>query len=233
MCTLNIHNDCSHWYQAQSGAWTCAHDYGLGKNPDDCGGRYFFLWDEPQTQGFNAEWAAQQWKAHVDRWPSEMAALRDRGTRITSPMFSDNGGPAQDKFQRFFHACGAGCSDPASPYFVDVLAVNQWLTGPSSNHAANELWIKDEVAKISSANGDRPVILGNFGWLGATSADQHAEAIRNSPVWDRSWSGLEAVFYFAATDYGGGSSHNRLSEETSSGTTLAEVLVERCRARGA
>merc|ERR1740121_2986713 len=124
------------------------------------------------TQGLSAEWAAQQWKAHVDRWPSEMAALRDRGTRITSPMFSDFKGPVHDKFQSFFEHCGDGCSDPDSPYFLDVLATNQWLTGSSSNHAGNEQWIKKEVAKLSKDNGDRPVILGNFGWIGATTADQ-------------------------------------------------------------
>jgi len=232
MCTLNINNDCSHWYQDTMGAWQCARDYGLSKSPDDCGGRYLFLWDEPMTQGLSAEWAADQWKTHVDKWTPEMAALRNRGTRVTSPLFTDNGGAAQDKLQRFFAHCGPACSDPASPYYVDVLATNQWLLSPSSAHPDQEEWIKREVAAMSEANSGRPVILGNFAWLGGTTADQAAEAIRSSRIWDRSWSGLEAVFYFAATDYGGNTLYHRLSDTTSSGSTVGAALVERCRAYG-
>merc|ERR1712137_136570 len=56
------------------------------------------------------------------------------------------------------------------------------------------------------------------------------EAIRNSRIWDRSWSGLEAVFYFGATDYGAGTVNHRLWDRTSSGSTVAAALVERCRA---
>jgi hypothetical protein len=153
-----------------------------------------------------------------------------RGTRVTSPLFTDHGGAAQDKLLRFFAHCGPVCSDPNSPYYVDVLATNQWLLNPSSSHADQEEWIQSEVAAMSQANGDRPVILGNFAWLGAFTADQAEEAIRNSRIWDRSWSGLEAVFYFGATDYGAGTVNHRLWDRTSSGTTVAAALVERCRA---
>merc|ERR1712137_487127 len=79
------------------------------------------------------------------------------------------------------------------------------------------------------ANGNRPVILGNFAWLGASTADEQAAAIASSRIWDRSWSGLEAVFYFAATDYGGGTTNNFLFSATSSGSTVADALVAAAR----
>lgn len=229
-CTLNINSDCSSWYQDSSGVWRCAKDYGLSKNPDSCNGRYFFLWDEPQTQGFGPTWAADQWKVHVDTWPSQMAAMRARGVRITSPLFSDYLGNARGKFQSFFTRCGSGCSDPNSPYYVDVLAMNQWLGDPASARAGQEQWIKDDAARASRENGNRPVILGNFAWLNGRTADQAADAITNSRIWDRSWSGLEAVFYFAAEDYGANTRNHRLSSATSSGSTVGAALVERCAA---
>lgn len=229
MCTLNINNDCSHWYREAWGEWRCARDYGISKSPDACSGRYFFLWDEPATQGLSAEWAATQWKTHVDRWPEEIAAMRARGTRVTTPLFTDHGEPARDKFRRFFARCGSDCSDPSSRYYIDVLAVNQWLLHPESQHRNQEQWIKDQVETIGQDNGNRPVILGNFAWLGATTADQAVEGILHSRIWDRSWSGLEAVFYFAATDYGGGTRNHFLDSRNSAGTTVAAALVERCR----
>ncbi|CAK0867721.1 unnamed protein product, partial [Prorocentrum cordatum] len=232
MCTLNINNDCSHWYQDLAGAWQCAADYGLSKNPAECDGHYFFLWDEPMTQGLSAEWAADQWKAHVNTWTAEIETLRTRGTRVTSPLFTDHGGAAQDKLLSFFARCGPECSNPASPYYVDLVATNQWLLNPSSDHAIQEEWIKSQVAAMRQANGDRPVVLGNFAWLGASTADQAADAIARSRIWDPSWSGLEAVFYFAATDYGGNTLYHRLSDTTSSGSTVGAALVERCRAYG-
>lgn len=229
MCTLNINNDCDHWYY-DSGSWRCAQDYGLGKNPDECSGHYFFLWDEPKTQGKDAYWAADQWKIHVDRWSPQIASLRARGTRITTPLFTDHLGPAIEKFQQFFERCGSVCSDPNSNYYIDVLATNQWLLNPESAHRDQEEWIKSEVDRIKQAHGGRPMILGNFAWLGASTADQAAEAIADSRIWDKAWSGLEGVFYFGATDYGGGTSNHFLSSVTSSGSTVGAALLDRCRA---
>jgi len=229
LCTLNINNDCDHWYEA-TGSWHCARDYGISKNPDECRGRYLFLWDEPMTQGKSAEWAADQWKNHADKWGPQIQALRARGTRVTSPLFTDHQGPANEKFQRFFERCGNECSDPSSKYYIDVLATNQWLLNDQSAHIGQEQWIKDYAAKLRQDNDDRPVILGNFAWLGATTADQQAAAIANSRIWDRSWSGLEAVFYFAATDYGGGTSNNFLSSTTSTGSTVGAALINKCQA---
>merc|ERR1711953_574141 len=89
--------------------------------------------------------------------------------------------------------------------------------------------LKNEVDLIRQNNGNRPVILGNFAWLGANTADQAVEAIANSRIFDRSWSGLEAVFYFGATDYGGGTSNNFLHSQASSGSTVGAALISRCR----
>jgi len=237
MCSLNINNDCARWYLASSGKWECEKDFGLSKSPDDCVGssapRYFFLWDEPQTQGYSARWAAEQWKRHVDRWTSEMAALRARGTRVTSPLFTDHQGPAQDKFAKFFARCdelNIGCSDPRSRYYIDVLLTNQWLRGDVSQHAGQEQWIKDTMATISARWNNRPVVLGNFAWLGAKTANDQIDMITRSRIFDKGWSGLEAVFYFGAVDYGGGTENNDLSSVGSGGVTVGKALMNRCSA---
>jgi len=235
MCTLNINNDCWDWYEASPGKWECNKNFGISKNPDDCVGspaaEYFFLWDEPQTQGYSARWAAEQWKKHVDSWSSQMAALRARGTKVTSPLFTDYKGPAKDKFVQFFQRCNElqiGCSDPTSPYYIDVLLTNQWLRGDVSQHAGREQWIKDTMATISAQWNNRAVILGNFAWLGAQSADDQINMITRSRIFDRDWSGLEAVFYFGAEDYGDRTKNNGLSSAGSSGITIGEALMNRC-----
>lgn len=237
MCTLNINNDCLNWYEASPGHWQCNRDYGLSKNPADCKGdpapRYFFLWDEPQTQGKDAVWAAEQWKRHVDKWSAEIAALRARGTKITSPLFTDHQGSAVSKFEEFFRRCNQlqiGCSDPNSNYYIDVLLTNQWLLGARSEHANQEQWIKDTMATVSAQWDNRPVILGNFAWLGAKTADSQIEVIAQSRIFDREWSGLEAVFYFAAIDYGGGTENNALTDMGTHGTTIGDALINRCSA---
>lgn len=200
------------------------------QDPSECHGRYYFLWDEPMTQGLDAGWAADQWKRHVDTWGPQIISMRSRGTRITTPFFTDHGGAAQDKFQTFFARCGQGCSDPSSNYYIDVLATNQWLLNPQSSHRDHEDWIKSEASQISTRNGNRPVILGNFAWLNGKTADQQAESILSSRIWDKSWSGLEAVFYFGATDFGGSTRNNFLYSQTSDGTTIGSTLIGRCQA---
>jgi len=228
MCTLNMNNDCDHWYQdSESGQWRCAQNYGISKNPEECHGQYFFLWDEPQTQGRDAVWAATQWKAHVARWRSQLLTSRNRGLRVTSPAFTDHGGPARQKFQDFFSACPE-CDDPSSAYYIDVLAMNQWLLDDAFEHPQQEDWIKEETEAISSNNRNRPVVLMNFGWLGAETADQQAQIISNSRIFDPAWSGLEAVFYFAATDFGGGTRNNFLDAATSDGSSIGQALQQRC-----
>merc|ERR1712070_1215405 len=176
----------------------------------------------------SAEWAADQWKEHVDAWSPQIQALRARGTRITTPLFTDHGGPATDKFQQFFDRCGDVCSDPHSNYYIDVLATNQWLLNPQSAHSNQEEWIRNEINQIRQKNGNRPAILANFAWLGASTGDQAVGAIANSRIWDRSWSGLEAVFYFGATDFGGGTSNHFLYSQTSDGSTVGAELISRC-----
>jgi hypothetical protein len=156
--------------------------------------------------------------------------MRGNGTRVTTPLFTDHGGTAQEKFRRFFERCGEDCSDPNSDYYIDVLGTNQWLLNPQASHSDRENWIRSEINQISQNHGSRPVVLGNFGWLNATTADEQVEAISNSRIWDRSWSGLEAVFYFGATDFGGGTINNFLYSQTSAGSTIGSALIERCQA---
>merc|ERR1711972_306177 len=97
-------------------------------------------------------------------------------------------------------------------------------------HAGQEQWIKDTMAAISTRWNNRPVVLGNFAWLGAQRADDQIDLISRSRIFNRDWSGLEAVFYFAGVDYGGGTENNGLSSTGKSGTSIGQASMARCAA---
>eukprot|EP00928_Gymnodinium_smaydae_P083315 TRINITY_DN66548_c0_g1_i1.p1 TRINITY_DN66548_c0_g1~~TRINITY_DN66548_c0_g1_i1.p1 ORF type:complete len:563 (-),score=70.39 TRINITY_DN66548_c0_g1_i1:36-1610(-) len=203
-CTLNIHND--------------GRSYGVDKNPNNCKGPYLYLWDEPYTQKKNAEWAARHWRKYVDKWG------KINGKRIVSPVFT--GANIKDHFKQFFNACGRECSDPSSKYYIHVLGWNGWL-GDWGNVNGEVAWIKGKAKDLRSSFGNRPIILINFAYLGAKSADKQLLAL-NSDFFDPSKSGHEAVFYFSARDYGGKTVKNYLTDRMSNGRTIGEELVRVC-----
>jgi len=220
--------------------------FGLDKDPTRCGidaaPRVFFLWDEPGTHGSghcNGQglpacpiWAAETWKQYVDKWESELADARSKGMQVASPRFQ--GGMVLNKFAAFFQACPE-CSQKGSKYYIDILAFNAWVMNPQHNNGAmagNVAWIKRLAVSLKAKYANRPVILADFGSLGAQSAALQADLIDHSGLFARGASSLDAIYYFAAIDYGGGTKQNGLQKVVESGphqgATLGKVLLEKC-----
>jgi len=84
---------------------------GLDKDPSGCtSGDTFFLWDEPDTQGRSYAWAATAWLGYAQAHASQLATLRQRGVRVTTPLLkADAPGEYLDEFWR---VCGE--ASPAS-----------------------------------------------------------------------------------------------------------------------
>jgi len=222
-CTLSITNDV---------------DAGHNKDPSMCNNGVLILWDEPYTQadrGQGDSWRspqtqASQWKSYVDRWSSQLAAKRAGGMMVTTPMFTNGQPSVQDKMNAFFDACGPDCSSPDSPYYIDVLIWNAF-TGPY-NHGdfkgAGD-WIKGQAGAMKSAHGNRQVWLGNFAYIGPDANPQlEIDVMYQSGVYDPDGS-IDAVYYFAATDYGGGSPRgvNFVTAQVGD-TTIGHELMKIC-----
>jgi len=237
-CSIDINND---------------KNYGLGKSPAECSKsaapRVLFLWDEPTTHRHRpthhcslhgtgglplcSVWAAATWKQYADRWSAELSRARRQGMRVASPRF--HGGNMMKSFAEFFAACPE-CSDKDSRYYIDVLAFNAWVWNHARDNAemaGNAHWIRGQAAALRGKYAGRPVYLADFASLGAAGAALQAEVLAGSGLVGERGSGLDAVYYFAAQDFGGGTKHNGLKEVVASGPfagkTLGQVLLQQCR----
>jgi len=212
-CTLNCNND---------------NNCGLGKDPSACRQDTFYLWDEPQTQHKTNQWAATAWMQYADRWSDELQTARDRGMKITTPFFT--GGDVMSQFATFFGSYCESCSNPGSKYYLDVIAFNAWI-GSWGSQSGQEQWIQQQAASLKKAFPGRPVYLTNYGYLGGHTASQQ-DAIINGRIYDRTFSGLDAVYYFGAKDVSGqtfkNSLHDIIETGKNAGRTIGQVLAGRC-----
>lgn len=207
-CTLNINND---------------DDFGLGKDPSNCNNGVLILWDEPTTQLKNPQWAASTWATYSARWSGQLRAKRNSGMKVTTPMFNN-----VDHMHEFFGACPA-CSDSNSDQYIDILMFNAWL-GSWGDMAGQAQWIKDQAAAMRSSFNNRPFWLGNYGHLGADATGQkELDAIWASGIMYPFNSGIDSVYYFAATDCCGGTPPGTFNlRNVVGGTTIGHELMKVC-----
>eukprot|EP00928_Gymnodinium_smaydae_P069063 TRINITY_DN5243_c0_g1_i6.p1 TRINITY_DN5243_c0_g1~~TRINITY_DN5243_c0_g1_i6.p1 ORF type:complete len:253 (-),score=14.53 TRINITY_DN5243_c0_g1_i6:17-682(-) len=208
-CTLNMNNDRSN---------------GANKDPTRCTDAYFYLWDEPATQGKDASWAAQEWQRYVKRWGSQLRKRRAEGMRVVSPIF--HGETVLNKFRTFFNGCRA-CSDPNSNMYIDILGFNAWL-GSWGQIRGQADWIKGNARELKRSYNNRPVFLINFAYLGGQTANDQKKAIIDSGIFDGKSTGIDAVYYFSARDFGGGTRNNELKARLSDGRTIGKLFVSKC-----
>lgn len=213
-CTLNIQND---------------PEDGMLKDPSACKEDTFHLWDEPKTQHKTNQWAGSAWMTYAKKWAPQLRAARARGMKITTPFLSSSGGDLQAQFQDFFSSC-SGCNDPKSPLYINHIAFNSWI-GAWGKQSDEEVFIKNTAASLKQKYG-RDVYLGSYAFLGGRTATQQVSII-NGQIFDPAFSVLSGVYYFAAKDFGGGTTNNDLSTVVesgpSNGRTLGQVLRARCR----
>jgi len=207
---------------------------GLDKNPSLCHrGDTFYLWDEPDTQGKSYAWAGTAWYEYSRTFSTQLAEIRSNGIKITSPLLKAGGpGVLAGNLADFFQACGEACNNPNDPAYIDVIAVNAFcgdFNGPSRCRGG-AAFIYNESRSMSTSNGNRPVYVTNWSRLGSSDPRAQVEAMdaidEFFPVPDGV---VERVYWFGATDFGGNSNNNFLSNTLFDGSTLGEYWTKKCK----
>mmetsp|Transcript_30008 Transcript_30008/g.67639 ORF Transcript_30008/g.67639 Transcript_30008/m.67639 type:complete len:407 (-) Transcript_30008:39-1259(-) len=208
----------------------------------------FFLWDvldsmdadptggltpDPLCGGVGLpdciEWAAQTWKAYVNKRRQQILIARNAGVRMTSPKFN---GDVISKLARFFAAC-PDCNKAGSPYYIDVIAFNAWVNAADTNGVgAAGARIKDLAKQLKAAYGNRPVMVASLNSASST-AGQDANVISNSGLFDRADNPLAAIYWnvypHPTSPPPGKSRLNDFVEDgPQKGETLGQVFVEKC-----
>jgi hypothetical protein len=210
---------------------------GRFKDPSACSGDTFYLWDEPDTQGKSYTWAGSTWLEYSRRFPQELQDLRARGTKITSPMLKAGGpGVLEENIQAFYKACGTPCSDPSDQAYIDVVAINGFcgdFNGPAGCRGGAS-FIYNEALQASYAVGNLPVYITNWSRLQTSNPQDQVEAIDAieeffpASVSSSANPVVERVYWFGATDFGGGSSNNFLTQVLSDGSSLGQLWRDKC-----
>jgi hypothetical protein len=205
---------------------------GLDKDPSNCSGDTFYLWDEPDTQGKDYTWAGTTWVGYASSFRSEIISMREAGTKVTSPLIRAGGKDVIiGAVDAFFAACGSGCRDPSSPAYIDTIAVNafcgSWNGAPLYCRGGAD-FILSEVTKVWDAY-NLPVYITNWSRLSTSNSMDQVDAINAIDAFFVDGSPIERVYWFSATDYGGGSTHNFLTSTLNDRTTkLGELWKNKC-----
>lgn len=216
-CHLNNNND---------------QDDGIFKDPSQCLGDTFYLWDEPDTQGRDYNWAGRTWLEYSQRFAQELEQLRSQGTKVTGPLLkAGTSGVIEQNMQTFFDACGAACLDPTDPAYIDVIAINGFC-GPWNGDAGcrgGAKFIYDEAASASRAFGNLPVYITNWSRLQTSLPLDQIDAIESIDEFFPSSGVVGRVYWFGARDYGGGSgTTSYLNNILPDGRSLGEVWRAKC-----
>ena len=208
---------------------------GRFKDPSACFGDTLYLWDEPDTQGENYDWAGTTWLDYSRRFSNELRTMRARGTKVTSPMLKAGGpGVLTKNLDDFFNSCGSACTDPSDPAYIGVIAINAFcgdFNGPAGCRGG-AAFIYNEAITTSSSFSNIPVYITNWSKLQTSNPQDQVDAINaieeffpssaaSNPV-------VERVYWFGATDFGGGSSNNFLTQMLADGSTLGEIWRNKC-----
>jgi len=216
-CALHDNNDPNH---------------GLDKDPGNCRGDTFYLWDEPveTNKRRSMEVVVSQWKQYVHKFHASFDKLRKRGVMVTTPMFKA-GGEFHKRFNQWFQLCPE-CKDPKSSYFTGVIAINLFCNSSPNNCAGGAQWSVGMFRKIDAvANAPKlPVYITNWAMLGGdATSDRQKDAMAAATHFFGGTSPVARVYWFGATDYGGGAQDRcLLSTRTSDGKTLGDFWKKTC-----
>jgi hypothetical protein len=157
--------------------------------------------------------------------------MRARGVKFTSPLLkAGESGVIASNLNEFYDACGPACRNPGSPAYINVNAVNAfvgpWNTAGVEGCRDAATFITNEV-KAYNSDG-LPWYITNWSRLGTTNIDDQAYAMEVIHLFFGGGSPIERIYWFGATDYGGGSSNNFLTQFTASGQTLGQVWKANC-----
>jgi len=213
---------------------------GRDKDPSLCLEDTLYLWDEPDTQQRSYSWAGRTWLEYSQRFATELRAMKARGTKVTSPMLKAGGpGVLRQNLQEFFDACGPACFDLEDPAYIDIIAINAFcgdFNGPAGCRGG-AAFIYNEALATSNVFGNLPVYITNWSRLQTSNPEDQLEAIEAIDAFFPSTNNnnngtdnriVQRVYWFGATDFGGGSSNNFLTTVLNDGTSLGEHWRSKC-----
>jgi hypothetical protein len=207
---------------------------GQFKDPSRCkSSDTFYLWDEPDTQGRSYDWAGRTWLEYSKRFANELREMRNRGVKVTGPLLkAGSSGILLGNMRSFYDSCGPACFDESDPAYIDVLAINGFC-GPFNGPAGcrgGASFIYDEAMKMYDSFGNIPVYITNWSKLQTSNPLDQVDAIDAIEAFfpSSSSSVVERVYWFGATDFGGGSSNNFLTNVLPDGSTLGELWRNKC-----
>jgi hypothetical protein len=218
-CALSYTNDIK-------GSWK-------DKDPSECTGDTFYLWDEPDTQSGSYAQAGKDWVDYSTTWSSEINDMRNRGVKFTTPLIKSGGDGVIGTNLHEFWSASANVNDN-----IDVVAVNAFCESKDNTNSAGDLdcaggasYIVEQIKSAQSSAGiNKPAYITNWSFLGDDSTfDNQKNAIEGAANFFIPGCPVKRVYWFGATDYGGGSAKGANSLTTSSGgVTLGEVWNEAC-----
>jgi hypothetical protein len=167
--------------------------------------------------------------------------MKARGTKVTSPMLQAGGpGVLRQNLQEFFDACGPACFDLEDPAYIDIIAINAFcgdFNGPAGCRGG-AAFIYNEALATSNVFVNLPVYITNWSRLQTSNPEDQLEAIEAIDAFFPSTNNnnnngtdnriVQRVYWFGATDFGGGSSNNFLTTVLNDGTSLGEHWRSKC-----
>jgi hypothetical protein len=147
--------------------------------------------------------------------------LRKRGVRFTSPLLrAGSPGVTASNLNAFYAACGSQCRNQSSPSYINVNAVNVFV-GPwnaagiqgcrdGANYMVNEM-------KAYFPTDNLSWYVTNWSRLGTFNVSDQVDAMNVIHLFFQSGSPVERIYWFGATDYGGNSGNNFLTQTTPNG----------------
>lgn len=135
----------------------------------------------------------------------------------------------------FFNACGSACFGKNDPLYIDVIAINAFcgdFNGPIGCFGG-ATFLYGEAVVISNAFNNIPVYITKWSRLQTSDPQDQVEAIEAiGEFFPRSINDedrvVQRVYWFGATDFGGDSSNNFLTNTLSDGSTLGELFRAKC-----
>ena len=213
---------------------------GRNKDPSNCLGDTFYLWDEPDTQGKSYDWAGRTWLEYSRQFANEINEMRrSSGTKITSPMLKAGGPGTLDRnLNDFFNACGSPCYDKNDPAYIDIIAINAFcgdFNGPAGCRGG-AAFIYNEAISASKSFQNIPVYITNWSRLQTNDPQDQVDAVNAIEEFFPADDGtndddlvVQRVYWFGATDFGGDSSNNFLTTVLADGNTLGELWRNKCK----
>jgi hypothetical protein len=130
---------------------------------------------------------------------------------------------------KFFNACGMPCRDSKNPAYIDVVSVNafagNWNRAGLEGCLDAATFVRNEVQKLTYGI---PVFITNWSRLFTTSVQDQADCMKATGAYFSPGSPVKRVYWFGATDYGGVSSNNKLTNVLPDGKTLGQLWQATC-----